>query len=134
MQEGLTLKSEFSNLIAIIEYLPLCSMHYNTDRREKIAGEMRQVLYLNCIVALTVFSIISTLNSHWLSKYRYGFLLGLNQNTVRRIYLKLPREPSAFFKSTLMGGRTREGQIAFKLPPQENTQASPCLQVRAPGS
>lgn len=40
----------------------------------------------------------------------------LNQNTIRRIYLKLPREPSTFFKSTLMGGRTREGQIAFKFP------------------
>lgn len=48
----------------------------------------------------------------------------------------IPETPTVF-KLTLMGQRSREGQIAFKPPPQafkpltqEKTQASPCLQLR----
>ena len=44
------------------------------------------------------------------------------------MYLKLPREPSTFFKPTPTGGIARQGQRAFKPLPQEDTQPSPCLQ------
>jgi hypothetical protein len=100
----------------------------------RVGGDPARFVPIRAFIPLIALIMVSTHNGYLLNECWLGFILFcfcwrcLTKH--RRLYLKLPRDSSTFFKPTLLGEMAREGQIAFRPPSHEKAQPSPCLQLR----